>query len=312
MDLTKPKPFQSQRDCYLPAVRFYTKRASSSRFLARISRFINKYFYRLGLGSVLNRYDNSITLYSSRFDKKLYASYPKGALFCNFGSGAFFHKRWKNYDYPGQSDYYKSIQGIESRDFISIDLCAKNLRVPEEDESVSLIYCSHTLEHLDFGSAKAFLAECYRILKPNGIMRVALPNTANDFNILGHLTSQANCDVGLLESFKREAASHIVADTRNKLIDEDLKEIFEKSAYSAKKFYELAVNAGISVAFDGKNPERHITFWDYGSLISVTTDIGFSMCIPIYQGSSFAKPFTNISAFDSTEAHISFYSDIVK
>ena len=49
--------------------------------------------------------------------------------------------------------------------FFHIDLCAKNLVIPENNETVSLIYCSHTLEHLALEASKRFLQECYRILK---------------------------------------------------------------------------------------------------------------------------------------------------
>ena len=57
-------------------------------------------------------------------------------------------------------DLFKS----ENRDFFHIDLCAKNLFIPEADNSVSLIYCSHTLEHLSKKASKRFLKECFRIL----------------------------------------------------------------------------------------------------------------------------------------------------
>ena len=68
----------------------------------------------------------------------------------------------------------------------------------------------------------------------------------------------------------------------------------------------------VSVKFDGSNPDRHITFWDYKKLIDLTDSLEFSSCIPVYQGSSVAAPFTNINVFDTTEPHISFYVEIVK
>lgn len=305
------KLFKSHRDCYIPALRIYTKLVSTSRYLPPLSRFINKYLYKFGLGSALNRYDNSMTIYYSGFDKKLYKEYKANEIFCNFGSGAFYHNRWKNYDYPGQSKFYKSIQGSENVDFYPIDLCVKDLHIPENDNSVSLIYCAHTLEHLEKDSGKKFLEECYRILAPDGVMRVALPNTTNDFKFVTHLKLQEDDESNVLNAFKRKAANHILTDTKN-LTDNEINKLLEISEYNAKNFYDLASQKKTATVFDGNDPGRHITFWDYIELISLTKDIGFDKCIPFYQGSSYAEPFTNIIVFDTTEPHIAFYADIIK
>ena len=44
------------------------------------------------------------------------------------------------------------------------------------DESVELIYCSHALEYFDHDQAKDVLGEWYRVLKPGGILRLAVPD----------------------------------------------------------------------------------------------------------------------------------------
>ena len=144
-------------------------------------------------------------------------------------------------------------------------------------------------------------------------MRVALPNTNNDFyfnRLLELQDLQDDCHNGLKENFRRSAAFHVLADTKD-LSDNEVKELFFKSKAQAKHFYDLAKNR-VSVDFDGANPERHITFWDYELLIDVIQDIGFSLYIPVYQGSSVAAPFTNINVFDTTEPHIAFYAEILK
>lgn len=46
---------------------------------------------------------------------------------------------------------------------------------PFKDESVDAIYASHFVEHLDGIERMKFFNECYRILKPNGIMRLLHP-----------------------------------------------------------------------------------------------------------------------------------------
>ncbi len=304
--------FSSHRDKYLPAFRFYSKKVSTSKTLPKISRFINKKLYSLGIGSVINRYDNSFTIYFSSADKKLYKQYEKNDIFCNFGSGAFFHKRWKNYDYPGQTSYYKSIQGKSGVDFHAIDLCSNELIIPEKNNSVSLIYCSHTLEHLDTNSAERFLRECLRILKKNGVMRLMLPNTKNDFYLNRSLLKQAGATKKLKENYLRDAAGLLLSDTKLYSMQK-IKKLSNSSKTDSRKLYNILKKKDKKLLkFDGNNSERHISYWDNEELIKFSKKIGFRLCIPVYQNTSCATPFSNINVFDITNPHISFYVELIK
>ena len=49
-------------------------------------------------------------------------------------------------------------------------------RIPLADDSVEVVYSSHMIEHLDRRQANAFLAEAKRVLAPNGIIRIAIPD----------------------------------------------------------------------------------------------------------------------------------------
>lgn len=304
--------FSSQRNNYLPSIRFFSKRVSSSYFLPKISRFINKYLYRFGLGSSLNRYDNSFSIFSSNADKILYSTFTSKETFINFGSGAFFHNRWKNYDFPGNSKYYKNLQGIEGKDFHGINLCNPLLTVPEKDDSVSLIYCSHTLEHLDLKSSTRFLKECFRILRPNGVLRVALPNTKNDFYLYRCLVDQTS-DIDIIKTnYMRDVAEHILSDTKN-LKTHVINDLLKSSQNDSNKFVKNLMQEHKSLfEFKASNPERHINYWDFETLINSVLNVGFKNCIPAYQGSSVVLPFSNLNVFDNTEPHIAFYADIIK
>jgi SAM-dependent methyltransferase len=55
------------------------------------------------------------------------------------------------------------------------------------DGSVDVIYSSHMLEHLDRAAGSQFLAEAHRVLKPGGVIRVAVPD-------LGMLVDRYNAD----------------------------------------------------------------------------------------------------------------------
>ncbi len=49
-------------------------------------------------------------------------------------------------------------------------------RLPFADASVDAIYSSHALEHVHLDEARRVLAECHRLLRPAGVLRLALPD----------------------------------------------------------------------------------------------------------------------------------------
>lgn len=49
-------------------------------------------------------------------------------------------------------------------------------KLPYEDNTVSYIFNEHFIEHITQAEGFYFLSECYRILKPKGILRISTPN----------------------------------------------------------------------------------------------------------------------------------------
>jgi SAM-dependent methyltransferase len=58
-------------------------------------------------------------------------------------------------------------------DIICWNLCRG---VPFADGSFDVVYHAHFLEHLERNAALEFMQECYRVLKPGGIIRVVVPD----------------------------------------------------------------------------------------------------------------------------------------
>jgi len=48
--------------------------------------------------------------------------------------------------------------------------------LPVPDESCEVLYSSHMLEHLDKTEANKFLDEAFRLLRPGGVLRIAVPD----------------------------------------------------------------------------------------------------------------------------------------
>jgi predicted SAM-dependent methyltransferase len=73
--------------------------------------------------------------------------------------------QWINLDYnPRDSSVHQA------------DLLGK---LPLKDNNADLVYCSHFLEHIPRKLVTSFLAECYRVLEPGGIIRLVLPDLEN-------------------------------------------------------------------------------------------------------------------------------------
>lgn len=69
-------------------------------------------------------------------------------------------------------------------------------RLPYADSSVEAIYSSHTLQHLYLQEAERVLAECARVLKPGGILRLALPDVEQYARQLVDSESETGPDAG--------------------------------------------------------------------------------------------------------------------
>jgi len=70
-------------------------------------------------------------------------------------------------------EQYRFIYYLKGR---SIEYANAVKKVPLPDESADVVYSSHMLEHLYREDAVRFLKEVRRILKPHGIIRLAVPD----------------------------------------------------------------------------------------------------------------------------------------
>lgn len=69
--------------------------------------------------------------------------------------------------------------------------------LPYATDSASAIYSSHMLEHLYHDQALALLRECQRVLRPGGILRLALPDVEQFARELVNASSADSAEAGL-------------------------------------------------------------------------------------------------------------------
>jgi predicted SAM-dependent methyltransferase len=87
--------------------------------------------------------------------------------FLNLACGDIFitSPLWENCDFAPKSSDVKQVNLLGG--------------LPYDDNTFELAYCSHYIEHIPKNEILNFLQECNRVLKPNGLIRLVLPNFEN-------------------------------------------------------------------------------------------------------------------------------------
>ncbi len=123
--------------------------------------------------------------------------------FLNLGCGNRYHKDWINLDFHSSNqdvDEYNLLNGI-----------------PYSDNTFDVVYHSHLLEHFSKSDALRFINECYRVLKPNGIIRIAVPDLEIivknylkylELASLGNRIAESNYDWIMLEMYDQCVRNH--------------------------------------------------------------------------------------------------------
>lgn len=111
----------------------------------------------------------------------------------NLGCGNHAHPDWVNLDFrfpfPTKNPllikliHKAGIIDLDRRNFllslsssfVNYNLSRKG-KLPFPDNSFDAVYSSHLLEHLEYYRALGLIAESFRVIKPGGIVRIALPD----------------------------------------------------------------------------------------------------------------------------------------
>jgi len=250
--------------------------------------------------------------------------------FYNIGAGQFLHPYWTIID--KRNNCYKDNPPPD----IEFDLLSGE-RLPIEDNSTELIYCSHVLEHLDNKAAQNILNESYRILKEEGIIRIIVPdielglnawlkNDNSFFEFERHLNSKRGLkkvpsrikikDASIRQKFLyyfASSISEIHGDGEEERIS-DIKfiqlisEIDEKELY---KFLDYCINR-CSLEKQRIYPINHINWFDETKLRQMLKKAGFSHIYRSGYLQSKEPVLRNKYYFDKCFYHISLYMEAIK
>ncbi|MDP1561082.1 MAG: methyltransferase domain-containing protein [Pirellulaceae bacterium] len=106
----------------------------------------------------------------------------------NVGCGRHFNPAWRNIDVVSYDPQ------VEAHDL--------RLGLPSKPNQYDMVYHSHVLEHLTPADGQRLIEECYRVLKPDGVLRIVVPDLEQIAR--GYLTALEEACPSLAESSSDE------------------------------------------------------------------------------------------------------------
>lgn len=168
----------------------------------------------------------------------------KTANYLNIGCGTNYHPDWINID-------------LEST---SSDVIAHDVRMglPFDNATIDYIYCSHLLEHLTKHEGQKFLENVVRVLNPQGVVRLVVPDLETIAKIYleklkaveeGIISEESNYDWMLLELYDQTVRNVRGGKMAKYLSKNDIKNkgfIISRIGREAEKIWEEQKNPNIT------------------------------------------------------------------
>lgn len=261
------------------------------------------------------------SVYSETYDEQAMTQ----KRFVNVGAGDFYHPYWTNLDFI--SDWY----GSRQKQVVSFDL-TKNTPLPFEDDTLEIIYTSHTVEHVPFDSSINLFKESFRCLKKGGVLRVTTgPDADSDFKAFRngdkdwfYWDNEYRRYSDITKRFKISPEQsplaerwlhHVFSDLADNYLspndkkykeDEILDLIEEKGFPEILDWFESQVN------FSSDRPQNHVTWWNHDRLQGAITTAGF---VNVYRSGfwqSVSPVMRRTPLFDTTHPQMSIYVEAIK
>lgn len=150
----------------------------------------------------------------------------------NLGCGSHFHKDWVNVDFNSNSEYVMACNLLKG--------------IPFSDNEFDIVYSSHVLEHFPKNEANNFIKECYRVLKPDGILRIVVPDLERIAKLYieklekaysGDKSAESDYDWIMLEMYDQVVRNYTGGNMLEYLKQDNIENIdfiYERIGYEAK------------------------------------------------------------------------------
>jgi predicted SAM-dependent methyltransferase len=157
--------------------------------------------------------------------------------YINLGCGTHFHEDWINVDFA-----------VTGKDVIAHNL---TLGIPFQDNYFDAVYHSHILEHFAKKDAAFFISECYRVLKKDRVIRIAVPDLEQIISeykkqlqgaVIGEAESVLNYNWIMLELFDQMVRNYSGGNMAEYIFQETLENenyIFHRIGHEGKELREF-------------------------------------------------------------------------
>jgi SAM-dependent methyltransferase len=283
------------------------------------------------LQATLNTANDALAKHRNLYPDSLYEKlFPAESLrnkrFYNFGAGNWRHQYWTNVDYS--SDYYAYPSSL-----IDINWDISLLQpIPVETGSAELVFCSHTVEHLQNHHIDHMLAEACRILKPGGIARVTCPNAellywafmrqdgdvarhygydVSYFDIENSFTPK-RMTIYMLNEIATQLVQGAGPDRLNCLYQEKCEEI--QRIFDTMPMTEAFDHFMNCIDFEAHklSPGNHVNWWTNEKLSAALRRAGFKHVIVSIAGASISPVMRNREVFDYMLPTSSIFVEAIK
>ena len=151
---------------------------------------------------------------------------------------------------------------------VSPDVISWNLQkgIPFGSETFDVVYHSHLLEHIDRDHTPEFLRECFRVLRPGGVIRVVVPDLEKWANVYNASLTTSPSNGSGLEDHHRVVSALLV-----QLVDRE--PTTRKMQKPVVRFFERQI-----LGDSARVGWQHRWMYDRFTLAAVLERAGFSEC----------------------------------
>lgn len=257
--------------------------------------------------------------YELKISKKISTSTHRSGMNLNVGCGKYFIDGFISLDIHTEH-YHKNKNQPSS--FIEYDLRKDSL--PFEKGIIDNIYISHVIEHIETRFVENFIHESYRVLKPQGVLRIACPDAEFLYEVScfeneywawrsGWFKGK-NVDKKAFASLPSQMDFYIreVSTPRSKYYLNRLQALeLDSIDIQGLAYKEILEKLTSDLEFRLDYPGDHINAWDYYRLKKIGEVAGFTQIIRSKPGGSVSLAMQG-SDMDRTHPQMSLYIDMVK
>ncbi len=205
-------------------------------------------------------------------------------IYLNIGSGQKFKRlqpSWICLEYLGNTWYNYRENSIN----LNHDLTQKK-HINIANNTVSMIYCSHLIEHLLNKHVRFMIKESYRVMKKNGIIRLTCPDAKKIFDLYStnnHILRTWSpgksfldyYDAYLFSLFTYSSPSSPNITGLKKYTKQEFEKILLTRGYEETNNFFYEENKKWYNQYKSQYTGHHINWWDFNKLEKYLSEAGF-------------------------------------